>query len=203
MIKYNIRTYFSAILGQAFFTYAIIFLITQNLNSIDFNKALSHISTTISINLIIWTFFISTAWKWRIFYSWLVPFPNLSGDWEGFIQSNWKEKELATIPVRVQIKQSFFNIQVQIKTDESKSYSIGASFDIDEERGVQQLFYSYLNTPKASVRDRSEIHYGSTVLSFEGFKVTNMDGQYWTDRQTTGEIIITKVKSGYRSGMPR
>jgi hypothetical protein len=192
MVKYNIRTYSTAILGLAFFTYAIIFLITQNLNSIDLNKALSHISTTISLNLILWTFFISKAWKWRIFYPWLVPFPNLSGDWEGFIKSNWKEKEPDPIPITVKIKQSFFNIQVQIKTNESRSYSIGASFDIDEERGVQQLFYSYLNTPKASVRERSEIHYGSTVLNFEGFKVTKMDGQYWTDRETTGEIILKK-----------
>ena len=50
----------------------------------------------------------------------------------------------------------------------------------------------YLNTPKAGVRERSEIHYGSTILNFDGFKVTKMDGEYWTDRETTGEITLTK-----------
>ena len=192
MVKHNIRIFAFAILGLAFIVYAIIFSLTQNFDSIDFHKAITHVSTTISINIILWMIFIAWAWKWKIFYPWLVPFPNLSGDWEGTIKSNWKEKELEPIPIEVSITQNFFNVQVRIKTKESRSYSIGASFDIDNERGFQQLFYTYLNTPKAGVRERSEIHYGSTILNFDGFKVTKMDGEYWTDRETTGEITLTK-----------
>jgi hypothetical protein len=192
MVKHNIRIFAFAILGLAFIVYATIFLLTQNLDSIDFHKAITHVSTTISINIILWMIFIAWAWKWKRFYPWLVPFPNLSGDWKGTIKSNWKEKELEPIPIEVSITQNFFNVQVRIKTKESRSYSIGASFDIDNERGFQQLFYTYLNTPKAGVRERSEIHYGSTILNFDGFKVTKMDGEYWTDRETTGEITLTK-----------
>lgn len=195
MVKHNIRIFAFAILGLAFIVYAIIFALTQNFDSIDFQKAITHVSTTISINIIIWMIFIAWAWKWKIFYPWLVPFPNLSGNWEGTIKSNWKEKELDPIPIEVSITQNFFNIQVRIKTNESRSYSIGASFDIDNERGFQQLFYTYLNTPKAGVRERSEIHYGSTILNFDGFNVTKMDGEYWTDRETTGDIILTKKKN--------
>ena len=192
MVTYNIRIFAFVILGLAFGTYIVLFLSTQNLDSIDFNKALTHISTTISINIIIWVLFIKWGWKWKMFYPWLVPFPNLSGDWSGVIKSNWNEKELKPIPTEVLIIQTFFNIQVRIKTDESRSYSIGASFDIDKERGFQQLFYSYLNTPKPGVRERSEIHYGSTLLNFEGYNVTKMDGEYWTSRETTGEIHLSK-----------
>jgi hypothetical protein len=192
MVKHNIRIFAFAILGLAFIVYSIIFLLTQNLDSIDFHKAITHVSTTISINIILWMIFIVRGWKLKIFYPWLVPFPNLSGDWEGTIMSNWKEKELEPIPIEVSITQNFLNVQVRIKTKESRSYSIGASFDIDNERGFQQLFYTYLNTPKAGVRERSEIHYGSTILNFDGFKVTKMDGEYWTDRETTGEITLTK-----------
>lgn len=192
MVKHNIRIFAFAILGLAFIVYATIFLLTQNLDSIDFHKAITHVSTTISINIILWMIFIAWGWKLKIFYPWLVPFPNLSGDWEGTIKSNWKEKNLEPIPIEVSITQNFFNVQVRIKTKESRSYSIGASFDIDNERGFQQLFYTYLNTPKAGVRERSEIHYGSTILNFDGFKVTKMDGEYWTDRETTGEITLTK-----------
>lgn len=192
MVKHNIRIFAFVILGLAFVVYAIIFSLTQNLESIDLHKALTHISTTISINIVIWMVFIGWAWKWIIFYPWLVPFPNLSGEWEGFVKSNWNDKVLEPIPTNVSISQNFFNIQVKITTKESRSYSIGASFDIDSERGFQQLFYSYLNTPKSGVRERSAIHYGSTILNFEGFKVTKMDGEYWTDRETTGEIILTK-----------
>lgn len=192
MIKHNIRIFAFTIIGLAFFVYALIFFLTQNLESIDFHKALMHISTAISINIIIWLIFISWAWKWKLFYPWLVKTPNLSGDWEGIIKSNWNNGELEPIPTEVYINQSFFHIQVRVKTGESRSYSIGASFDIDMERGYQQLFYSYLNTPKPGIRGRSEIHYGSTLLNFEGFKINEMEGEYWTSRETTGEIEIKR-----------
>jgi SMODS-associating 2TM, beta-strand rich effector domain len=195
MVTYNIRIFAFAILGLASGTYIVLFLLTQNLDSIDFNKALTHISTTISINIIIWILFIKWGWKWKIFYPWLVPFPDLSGDWIGTIKSNWKDKQLEPIPTGVSINQTFFNIQVRIKTIESRSYSIGASFDIDKDRGFQQLFYSYLNTPKPGVRERSEIHYGSTLLNFEGFKVSKMEGEYWTSRETTGEIELARKRN--------
>ena len=195
MISYNIRAYAGTILGLAFVIYVLLFILTQDLSSIDFEKALSLISTTISINIIVWIIFIKWGWKWKVFYPWLVPFPNLSGEWEGHIKSNWKGSEIKEISTEVNIHQTFFNVQVKVKTGESRSYSIGASFDIDQDRGSQQLFYSYLNTPKSSVRERSEIHYGSTLLIFEGFNVTKMEGEYWTSRETTGEITLIKKRT--------
>ena len=195
MVKHNIRTFAFSIIGLAFIVYAIIFLITQNLENIDLNKAITHISTTITINILLWTIFIKWAWKFKIFYPWLVQTPNLSGNWNGFLKSNWEGRRLEPISTEVIIKQSFLHIQVIIKTGESRSYSVGGSFDIDEERGFQQLFYSYLNTPKAGVRNRSEIHYGTTLLNFEGFNVDTIEGEYWTSRETTGEIKLSKDKT--------
>ncbi len=192
MINYNIRIYAFAILGLAFGTYIILFLFTQDLNSIDPAQAISNVSTTISINIILWIFFIKWIWKWQIFYPWLVSFPNLSGKWSGYIKSNWEEKNLDQIPIEVTIVQTFFNVQISIKTEESSSYSVGASFNIDKDRGLSELYYSYLNTPRSGVRDRSEIHYGSTLLTFEGFNVKEMEGEYWTSRKTTGEIKLEK-----------
>ncbi len=192
MVNYNLRTFAFAVLGLAFGIYVLIFVTSQNLQSIDFHKAISDIFKTISINAFLWLIFVKWAWKWKIFYPWLVPFPNLSGEWQGFLKSNWKEKSLDPIPTEVKISQTFFNVQVRIKTGESRSHSTGASFDIDKDRGLQQLFYSYINTPKSSVRNRSEIHYGTTLLTFDGFNVTEMEGEYWTDRETTGEIKLTK-----------
>jgi hypothetical protein len=192
MNAHNLRIYAFVILGVAFGTYVVLFLYTQNLNSINFEKAISNISTTISINIIIWTIFVKWLWKWKIFYPWLIQFPDLSGEWEGQIKSNYPNKQDEIIPITVIIYQNFFNIQVKIKTKESKSYSIGASFDIDKDRGQQQLFYSYLNTPNSNVRNRSEIHYGSTILNFDGCNVKKLEGEYWTTRETTGEIKLNK-----------
>lgn len=195
MITHNIRSFAFMILGLAFGTYIVIFLVTQDLSSIDITKALSHTSTTISINIIFWLIFIKWLWKFKLFYPWLVQVPNLSGDWEGTIKSNWEKGSTDPIPMKITIDQTFLNVQIRIKTEESRSFSIGASFDIDKDRGQQQLFYSYLNTPKAGVRERSEIHYGSALLVFEGFNVDEMEGEYWTSRETTGEIHLVMTKS--------
>ena len=194
MVTHNIRSFAFAILGLAFGTYIVIFLITQDLSSVDFTKALSHISTTISINIIFWMIFIKWLWKLKLFYPWFVQIPNLSGKWKGTIKSNWDKGAAGSIPMEITIVQTFLNVQIRIKTEESRSFSIGASFDIDKDRGQQQLFYSYLNTPKSGVRDRSEIHYGTALLVFDGFYVNEMEGEYWTSRETTGEIHLKRVK---------
>lgn len=194
MVTHNIRLFAFVILSLAFGTYVAIFLLTQDLSSIDFSKALSHVSTTISINIIFWLVFIKWFWKLKLFYPWLVQIPNLSGEWEGTIKSNWGDGAKEPIPMKIIIDQTFMNIQVRIKTDESRSFSLGASFNIDKDRGQQQLFYSYLNTPKAGVRDRSEIHYGSALLMFDGCVVDEMEGEYWTSRETTGEMHLKRVK---------
>jgi hypothetical protein len=194
MIKHNLRTFAYIIFGLGFLTYIIIFLITQDLNNINYFEAIKHISTTIGINIILWTIFIKWAWKFKIFYPWLVQVPNLSGQWKGFLKSNWDGGKSDPIPTEVTIKQSFLYIQIKIKTEEGNSNSVGASFDIDEERGVQRLFYSYINTSKSSVRNRSEIHYGTAMLDFEGFNVDTLEGEYWTSRETTGELELKKVR---------
>lgn len=193
MVTHNIRAFAFAILGLAFATYIVIFLLTQDLSSIDFSKALSHITTTISINIIFWLVFIKYLWKMKLFYPWLVQVPNLSGKWAGTIKSNWEGAAPDLIPVEITIEQTFLNVQVRIKTKESRSFSLGASFNIDKDRGQQQLFYSYLNTPKPGVRERSQIHYGSALLLFEGYEVKEMDGEYWTSRETTGEMSLKRV----------
>ena len=195
MVTHKIRSFAFMILGLAFFTYIVIFLLTQNLSSIDFAKALSHISTTISINIIFWLIFIKWFWKLKVFYPWLVQVPNLSGTWIGTINSNWKGAENNPIPIEITIEQTFLNIQVRVMTKESRSFSLGASFNIDKDRGQQQLFYSYLNTPRSGVRERSQIHYGSALLLFDGFQVNNMEGEYWTSRETTGEMNLKKVEN--------
>ncbi len=193
MITHNIRSFAFSILGVAFGTYIIIFFFSQDLSSINYEKALSHISTTISINILFWMVFIKWLWKLKLFYPWLVQVPNLSGNWEGIIKSNWDKGTGDATPMEITIDQSFLNVQIRIKTKESRSFSIGASFDIDKDRGQQQLFYSYLNTPKSGARNRSEIHYGSTLLVFDGFDVNEMEGEYWTSRETTGEIHLKRT----------
>ena len=82
------------------------------------------------------------------------------------------------------IKQTLLSISISVITEESKSESICAS--IEKINGEWKLSYTYLNTPKASVRNRSAIHYGTALLCVDNNK--KLEGQYYTDRNTTGDM---------------
>jgi hypothetical protein len=58
------------------------------------------------------------------------------------------------------------------------------------------LQYLYMGDPKISVRARSPIHHGSTVLRITGRPASRLHGWYWTDRDSKGELDFKKrVKS--------
>lgn len=191
MVRYNLGRYITAVVVLTIVIFIGLSFVRNKLTFDDIASIWRDITTTITFVTLICTLFISWAWKWKIFQGWLVPFPYLSGKWSGEINTNYENKEW-TIPIEVTLKQSFFNIQVRVKTDESSSVSICGSFDIDDDRGLKQLIYSYQNTPKTTIRDRSVIHYGTTRLEIND-DATILEGEYWTSRKTTGDIKLTKT----------
>lgn len=190
MVKYNLGRYITAIVVLSIALFLIISYFRNNLSFRNLDTIWEDITTTITVVTLICTLFVSWAWKWKLFQGWLVPFPCLSGKWVGEIKSTYNS-ENNPIPVEVVIKHHFFNIQIKIKTDESSSISTCGSFDIDEDRGLKQLIYSYQNNPKATVRERSEIHYGTTWLEISD-DANALEGEYWTSRKTTGDIMLRK-----------
>ena len=192
MVRYNVGRYITAIVVLSIALFLVISFLRNNLSFNDLKLIWADIATTISIVTIICALFISWGWKWKIFQRWLVPFPCLSGKWEGEMLSTFAPGD-TPIPVEMKIKHHFFNIQIKVTTAESKSISTCGSFDIDEDRGLKQLIYSYQSIPKAVVRNRSEIHFGTTRLEIND-DATEMSGDYWTDRKTTGDIKVSKSK---------
>ena len=191
MVKYNLGRYVTAIVILSIALFLIIAFFRGNLSYNSLDTIWEDVTTTITFVTIICTLFVSWAWKWKIFQDWLVPFPCLSGKWDGEIVSTYNS-ENRSIPVNVVIKHHFFNIQIKVKTGESNSISTCGSFDIDEVSGLKQLIYSYQNNPKATVRERSEIHYGTTRLEIND-DANILEGEYWTSRKTTGDMKLTKM----------
>lgn len=141
-------------------------------------------------------YFIFTAWLWRWnpLQGWLVPFPDLNGTWQGYIQTNWKDAEGQTpgpIPTILTIKQSFGRISCVMRTEEMESHSYLEGFCIDKDDQVRRVCYSYTSKPKASLRERSTPHDGSILFNIIGTPVNKLGGEYWTQRQTTGTVILT------------
>ena len=55
------------------------------------------------------------------------------------------------------------------------------------------LSFGYINNPKAIYKDRSPIHYGMCILEIKDKE--HLEGQYFTDRCTRGDIILQSKKT--------
>lgn len=135
-------------------------------------------------------------WLWRIPFIQRIPgVPrSVRGTWRGTLSSFWIDpqtnEKIAPKPAYLVVRQSSSLVSVTLLTDESKSTSSLASVSMQDHTAV--LAYLYLNRPKPSVEHRSHIHHGSTVLDIVGTPAIRLEGRYWTDRDTRGELLFTK-----------
>jgi hypothetical protein len=88
------------------------------------------------------------------------------------------------------IRQTSSTASVTLISDESKSKSSLAR--VVKEDGSWLLHYVYTNEPRLEVRGRSPIHHGSAVLSVTGAPAKRLEGGYWTDRDSKGQLKLTK-----------
>jgi len=167
----------------------------QKIEPLDFIKVLKLLPKVVSIDLLIIVVFSSYLWHWKIFHSWLVPFPNLSGTWKGFIQTTWVDpvtnERPSSIPAILTIKQSFLKISCVMRTAEMTSRSIIADFVLDKDNQVKKLSYTYDSNPIATVKERSPQHLGTMIFDIIEKPKQKINGEYWTGRKTTGHIEMT------------
>ncbi len=140
-------------------------------------------SEAISIAVIFSGIYEKFLWRFNPFEN----TPKLARRYTGTLKSNYDHIERQA---SLEIKQTLLSVHITLVTDESKSKSLSASFD--EVLGEMQLTYCYLNTPKAEHRERSEIHYGTAILSIA--TPGTLEGQYYTDRTTNGDMLFTAKK---------
>jgi hypothetical protein len=135
------------------------------------------------------------AWRWPVFRGWLVPFPDLQGTWSGELKTTWRDpvsgQTLGPIPVTVCIRQTFSSLSVVMFTAESMSYSMAASLSEADDSGLKRLSYTYTNTPRVGVRERSIVHDGAAVLRIVNGPIRRLEGEYWTNRKSTGDLRLT------------
>ena len=184
MTESNRKFFTWGIVLTVLLVYGILFLITQDLKQVSPLGMLKIIPTTVTVELLLWFVFSKWGWKWKMFHTWLVATPDLSGRWEGTLHYVWNGQE-GDRTTSVKILQSFNHVTVILSTSESDSRSVSASFDIDEKRGIYALYYTYVNEPNITIQDRSAIHYGTMRLRFDPDNPTLLKGEYWTSRRDT------------------
>ena len=157
--------------------------------------AFKKLPDAITIYLILHFIFTKWGWKIPILQGWLVPFPNLQGTWKGMLQTTWidpkTEQVPPPIPIIMVIRQTFSSISLTMYTKESNSRSSAAQLiEIENSQG-KEIRFTYHNVPKATIRDRSAIHEGAATLRIISDKEMKLQGEYWTNRKSTGEMSLS------------
>jgi hypothetical protein len=142
-------------------------------------------------------YFVFTKWLWRLplFQGWLVPFPDVEGTWEGELRTTWVDPATGQAPgpirTKLVIRQSFSSMSCVMYTAESSSHSTAAAFHVDDDSGTRRISYVYTSTPRVGVRERSAVHDGATTLRLLSGSPMRLEGEYWTNRKSTGELTFT------------
>jgi hypothetical protein len=150
------------------------------INNFSLYDVFGYIVESVGLSVILITFYERFLWRYNPFEA----TPVLKKRYKGVLRSTYDGLDLEAT---LEIHQTLLTISIVLHTGESKSKSITASIEII--LGEKQLTYCYLNTPNASVRNRSDIHYGTAMLCVDD--VNKLKGQYFSDRKTTGDIEFT------------
>jgi hypothetical protein len=157
----------------------------------DFYNAFSYVVTSVAFALLLWERYL---WHWWPFYPYLHKKPDLRGTWKGQLDSNYQDPETkqqkGAIEVYIVVRQTYSTIDVRLFSAESSSVSLSGSFYSDN-AGLYTLACTYRNTPTMLRRKKSPISHGGLLLSVRGTPVHRLDGEYWTDRNTGGEVVCT------------
>ncbi len=186
-------------IGVFVFVVALVWATSALLHGVNLDTShLIPFFSVVSATPILLMVFDRWAWKFGIFKYWLVRRPLIDGTWKGQLTSNYKTKDQPygmEIEVIVVIRQLYSDVSVRMYTKESSSRSSANSIEENDE-GMFCLSYIYQNDPATLLRgERSEIHYGATVLHFCGLRPTEGAGEYWTGRLTKGAIKLSRHSS--------
>jgi SMODS-associating 2TM, beta-strand rich effector domain len=132
-------------------------------------------------------------WLWR--WSWLRWLPGtppvLHGTWRGTLTSNYIPPGGATqippIEVFLTVTQTASTLSIGLLTAESRSESLTCTLS-PAPPGTWTAWLTYRNQPQLLLQDRSRMHHGSMELTVHGAPPEMLDGSYWTDRGTKGQV---------------
>ena len=152
------------------------------------------VGEAIGVAAILMTAFNKWAWKWKCL-RWTHNMPVLATKYQGVFISDFDFVERSG---NIIINQTFLTVAVQMKTDESSSRSLTASFN--EVQNVRYLIYTYQNDPRAEIQERSTMHYGTAMLDASNPMI--IEGNYFTGRKSRGSMKFKAESKGFADEIP-
>jgi hypothetical protein len=124
--------------------------------------------------------------------NWL--FPNLSGDWNFEIrwQSICDESKSGKKSGTAKIRHTLFDLKISVDTDDSKSEVIDAT-PYKSSTKEKYLRYIYKNE-RQNTKSKTNINHNGVVPQLKiSDDFNTMEGDYFTDRGTKGQVSFRKI----------
>ncbi len=161
------------------------------------------IPRAISIGVAVVTFLLVVLIQvlWRRLWQWLpvlnhLVFPDLTGTWRGELCPNWIDPttnhSVRPKSISVIIEQTWLEISVRMQTDEAQSFSNRVFLEREKGTHIFRIWYGYRHRPRPAYRPGNPPHDGMAYLEYDATQPGSICGQYYTDRQTTGEFTVRR-----------
>lgn len=186
-------TYLKAIIYSTVAIWAIVLLATGQHLSMGWLRPLSTVTSAV---LLLGMAFELWLWKLPLLHGWFVKRPVIEGTWRAQLRSNWKDASGAAIPPiegYVVIRQTLLNLSMRLMTKESASHLVGTEI-VCALDGLYCVSGVYRNEPRYQDRTHSQIHFGALWLRVIDTPTQMLEGHYWTDRNTAGEMQLTEKR---------
>ena len=189
------RFHITVFLGIAITIWGLVLLFQGTPVSIDH---LAPFGTVVGFLAVLGLAFEYLLWRQPWLHGWFVKRPDLRGTWRVELQSNWIDpktgKKKPMIKCYMGVKQTLSTLQMHLMTPESESFFIAEHIQPSPSGDGYQVGGVYTNWPNIHLRgDSSEIHQGALILYTHGpnNRPETLTGEYWTDRETTGQLDFT------------
>jgi hypothetical protein len=180
------------VVALVFAATAVVLVIQGHPPSMAYWKPFSTVVTIVAVVLLLWDRYM---WAWPI-VGLLSKRPNIRGTWKGTLQSDWKDPQTnerhKPVEIYLVVRQTYSTLWVRLLSNESSSDSLSADLSTHS-ADIHTLAVTYINTPHALILGKSPISHGGMLLSIGGSsRVHQLEGKYWTDRKTLGEITVSQ-----------
>jgi hypothetical protein len=144
-------------------------------------------STVVGVTILVLAAFDRWLWRWWPFRL-LQKQPIVSGTWKGTFTSNYDAGAGTAPPTEAYlvVRQTASTISFTLLTAESSSHTVAAT--MEQVDGHFVMSGTYVNTPRALIQERSRPSRGSASIDVHNGQHLFLEGAYWTDRGTKGEL---------------
>lgn len=147
------------------------------------------------LELLILSFFVfgwRRLWsKYPILNEWV--YPDLNGEWSVSIHWNWEDNR-GTKTAIAHIKQDFFQLSMELITDESESETLMVKPKKDPESARPLIYYIYRNESAQGATNSRPPHKGAAILKLGLNDHNLLKGNYFTDQATNGHFEMHREK---------